>query len=208
MSAQATGGADKTAPGPPSPGYLSADHFERIRAFIAARMAPLLDVDQPTGERAGRALTALDVEVIYLAATGGMLADNDTQDPHQREIVRHRALVAWEGLRHIARQWADHPDYLAEFARPSARFDIPPQGGADGRSGGPLPRPPLRGGRWRREAMAVSATLCLALAALAAWLPYDLGWEVYVFGVGAVLTGLLQGGILLADRQPHRKGKA
>lgn len=99
---------------------LTADHFLRLKAFCEARVDPMLSrafqaeaADGPEADYLP-ALQALMRGITMHSAVAGLFELCD-RDPQTRMAAETMILDRWSGLRHIARTWRDHPDYLPEF---------------------------------------------------------------------------------------------
>lgn len=101
---------------------MDIQHFERISAFLEARLRPLFDAE--TGSEHGfgmddtsRALRALLNTVRAAAAVRGVANGREDADPATRAVVDQALEHNWDVLRTAARNWEDHPDFLPEFKR-------------------------------------------------------------------------------------------
>ncbi|RSS78336.1 hypothetical protein [Streptomyces sp. WAC06614] len=110
---------------------MDVQHFERITAFIEARLTPLFD--EATGSRHGfemddtsRALRALRNAVLEASAVKGLLAQLPTADAPTRRAIDQSVEHHWDVLRGIARQWEDHADFRREFKRHAWELDAAP----------------------------------------------------------------------------------
>lgn len=106
-------------------------HFQRITAFVEARLTPLFDAG--TGSTHGfgmddtsRALRALRATVLAASAVEGVFEQRDKADGEIGHIADQALAHNWDVLRRIARNWEDHPDFLREFKRDSWEFDDEP----------------------------------------------------------------------------------
>ncbi|MEU0272627.1 hypothetical protein [Streptomyces sp. NPDC006307] len=99
---------------------MDARHFDRINAFVEARLTPLFDPE--TGSEHGfgmddtsRALRALRNTALAAAAVKGLVAQRATAEPQLRGVIDQALEQNWDVLRGIARHWEDHPDFAREF---------------------------------------------------------------------------------------------
>ncbi|WP_309055685.1 hypothetical protein [Streptomyces sp.] len=93
--------------------------FERITAFIEARLTPLFDPENGKDHGFGmddtsRALRALRYTVQAASAVNGLVEKRETA-PELRQVVDQALEHNWDVLRSAARMWEDHPDFLKEF---------------------------------------------------------------------------------------------
>ncbi|MFF8846396.1 hypothetical protein ACF08N_27380 [Streptomyces sp. NPDC015127] len=116
---------------------MDHQHFQRITAFVEARLTPLFDA--ATGSTHGfgmddtsRALRALRATVLAASAVEGIIEQRRTADAEIRHIADQALAHHWEVLQRIARNWEDHPDFLREFKRHSWEFDDEPTTAAAG----------------------------------------------------------------------------
>ncbi|MDX3535069.1 hypothetical protein PV721_11935 [Streptomyces sp. MB09-01] len=107
---------------------MEAQHFERITAFIEARLTPLFDAE--TGSEYGfgmddtsRALRALRNSVLEASAIKGLIAQRATAEPAMRRVIDQSVEHNWDVLRGIARQWEDHADFRHEFKHHAWELD-------------------------------------------------------------------------------------
>ncbi|WP_030293742.1 hypothetical protein [Streptomyces katrae] len=107
---------------------MDVQHFERITAFIEARLTPLFD--ETTGSERGfamddtsRALRALRNAVLEASAVKGLLEKRAEAEPALRRVIDQSVEHHWDVLRGIARQWEDHTDFLREFKRHAWELD-------------------------------------------------------------------------------------
>ncbi|MBW5484500.1 hypothetical protein [Streptomyces bambusae] len=114
---------------------MDVQHFERITAFIEARLTPLFD--EASGNRHGwdmddtsRALRALRNAVLEASAVKGLIAKRDTADAAMRRVIDQSVEHHWDVLRGIARQWEDHADFQREFKRHAWELDEVPAAAA------------------------------------------------------------------------------
>ncbi|MFG2334159.1 hypothetical protein ACGFMM_31780 [Streptomyces sp. NPDC048604] len=120
---------------------MDAQHFERITAFIEARLTPVFDPANGSDHGFGmddtsRALRALRNAVAAASAVKGLAAQRATADPKLRSVIDQALEHNWDVLRGIARMWEDHPDFLKEFKRHAWDFDLAPAAaGAEGSEG-------------------------------------------------------------------------
>ncbi|MFJ2589715.1 hypothetical protein [Streptomyces sp. NPDC087538] len=91
---------------------LSADHFDRIDAFLQERLNEARGQLADDSPDAALALDALAYEIARAASMADALRAG-------AELVRPPS-DAWETLRHVARRWQGHPRFLPEFALPAA----------------------------------------------------------------------------------------
>ncbi|MEV7415560.1 hypothetical protein [Streptomyces sp. NPDC089919] len=101
---------------------MDVQHFERITAFIEARLTPLFDAS--TGSEHGwgmddtsRALRALRGAVLAASSVKGVIAQRADADPALRNVIDQTLEHNWDVLRGAARMWEDHPDFQREFKR-------------------------------------------------------------------------------------------
>ncbi|MER5310378.1 hypothetical protein ABT034_21620 [Streptomyces sp. NPDC002773] len=92
--------------------------FQRITAFIEARLTPLFDPANGSDHGFGmddtsRALRATRYTVQAAAAVGGLVEKRGSAE--LRPVVDQALEQNWDVLRSIARMWEDHPDFLKEF---------------------------------------------------------------------------------------------
>jgi hypothetical protein len=99
---------------------LTDAHVARIHAFVQGRVAEAWyeAEHQPVPESIQRALGGL----YRVTASLGARADssvpsvgNQRTDEIMAAAVRLSQEFAWNDLRDVAKQWRDHPAYLAEF---------------------------------------------------------------------------------------------
>ncbi|MFJ6939547.1 hypothetical protein [Streptomyces sp. NPDC101132] len=107
---------------------MDVQHFERITAFIEARLTPVFDPadgnDHGWGmDDTSRALRALRNTVLGASAIKGIIAQRATADPKMRGIIDQSLEHNWDVLRGVARQWEDHPDFRREFKRHAWELD-------------------------------------------------------------------------------------
>ncbi|MDJ0385164.1 hypothetical protein [Streptomyces sp. G-G2] len=107
---------------------MDVQHFERITAFIEARLTPLFAPAE--GSESGfamddtsRALRALRNAVLEASAVKGLLETRPTAEPAVRRVIDQSVEQHWDVLRGIARQWEDHPDFVREFKRHAWELD-------------------------------------------------------------------------------------
>lgn len=107
---------------------MEAQHFERITAFIEARLTPLFDAE--TGSEYGfgmddtsRALRALRNSVLEASAVKGLIEQRATAEPATRRVIDQSVEHNWDVLRGIARQWEDHADFRHEFKHHAWELD-------------------------------------------------------------------------------------
>ncbi|MER5732069.1 hypothetical protein ABT084_27695 [Streptomyces sp. NPDC002138] len=110
---------------------MDVRHFERITAFIEARLTPLFAAE--TGSDSGfgmddtsRALRALRNAVLEASAVKGLLEQRPTAEPAVRRVIDQSVEQHWDVLRGVARQWEDHPDFVREFKRHGWELDEAP----------------------------------------------------------------------------------
>ncbi|MEV7725136.1 hypothetical protein AB0P15_10430 [Streptomyces sp. NPDC087917] len=110
---------------------MDVQHFERITAFIEARLTPLFEAE--TGSESGfamddtsRALRALRNSVLEASAVKGLLTERESAEPRTRSIIDQSVEHHWDVLRGIARQWEDHTDFRREFKRHAWELDATP----------------------------------------------------------------------------------
>ncbi|GGZ47117.1 hypothetical protein AB0P12_10040 [Streptomyces subrutilus] len=110
---------------------MDVQHFERITAFIEARLTPLFDAE--TGSEYGfgmddtsRALRALRNAVLEASAVKGLIGKRESQDAATRRVIDQSVEHHWDVLRGIARQWEDHADFRREFKRHAWELDAAP----------------------------------------------------------------------------------
>jgi len=109
------------------------EHFERLHAFLKARIDPLLD--PATGSKHGfadddasRALRALSHQIDVEFAAASLIGEYEKEDAGGRSYIERRTDAAWDTLRGIGRHWEDHPDYLPEFGLHSFDLSKPASG--------------------------------------------------------------------------------
>ncbi|MEU7556199.1 hypothetical protein AB0B01_28385 [Streptomyces sp. NPDC044571] len=107
---------------------MDVQHFERITAFIEARLTPVFD--EGTGSERGfamddtsRALRALRNAVLEASAVKGLIEQRATAEPSLRRVIDQSVEHHWDVLRGIARQWEDHGDFVREFKRHAWELD-------------------------------------------------------------------------------------
>ncbi|WP_030195847.1 hypothetical protein [Streptomyces sp. NRRL S-87] len=110
---------------------MDVQHFERITAFIEARLTPLFDPQEGSDHGWGmddksRALRALRNAVLGASAIKGIIAQRAAADAALRGIIDQSLEHNWDVLRGIARQWEDHPDYQREFKRHAWELEAAP----------------------------------------------------------------------------------
>ncbi|MFI0990079.1 hypothetical protein [Streptomyces exfoliatus] len=93
--------------------------FQRITAFIEARLTPLFDPANGSDHGFGmddtsRALRATRYTVQAAAAVNGLVEKRESA-PELRQVVDQALEQNWDVLRSIARMWEDHPDFLKEY---------------------------------------------------------------------------------------------
>jgi len=93
--------------------------FERVTAFVEARLTPLFDpgngMDHGFGmDDTSRALRALRYTVQAASAVNGLLEKRESA-PELRQVVDQALEHNWDVLRSVARMWEDHPDFRKEF---------------------------------------------------------------------------------------------
>jgi hypothetical protein len=91
---------------------LTADHFDRVNAFLRNRIDPLLAHAREQGNSdLVTALTALSraVESNYVIGRDLLTVELDAE---HREAT---ADARWDSLSTMAYEWRTHPDYLDEF---------------------------------------------------------------------------------------------
>ncbi len=110
---------------------MDVQHFERITAFIEARLTPLFAAE--TGSENGfgmddtsRALRALRNAVLEASVTKGLIETRATAEPAVRRVIDQTVELHWDVLRGIARQWEDHADFRREFKRHAWELDAAP----------------------------------------------------------------------------------
>ncbi|WP_411103991.1 hypothetical protein [Streptomyces sp. cmx-4-9] len=110
---------------------MDVQHFERITAFIEARLTPLFEAE--SGSESGfamddtsRALRALRNAVLEASAVKGLIAQRQTAEPAVRRVIDQSVEHHWDVLRGIARQWEDHGDFQREFKRHAWELDEAP----------------------------------------------------------------------------------
>ncbi|MET9437153.1 hypothetical protein [Streptomyces sp. NPDC006551] len=118
---------------------MDVQHFERVHAFIEARLRPLFDAE--TGSEHGfgmddtsRSLRALLNTVKAAAAVKGLAAQRADADRTTRDIIDQALEHNWDVLRGVARHWEDHPDFLREFKRHAWELDESPAAAATAES--------------------------------------------------------------------------
>ncbi|MBT2365633.1 hypothetical protein J7E88_09950 [Streptomyces sp. ISL-10] len=106
---------------------MDLHHFQRITAFVEARLTPLFDA--ATGSTHGfgmddtsRALRALRATALAASAVEGVIEQRGAADAEVRRIADQALAHSWDVLQRIARNWEDHPDFLREFKRDSWEF--------------------------------------------------------------------------------------
>ncbi|MBT2406171.1 hypothetical protein J7I97_13305 [Streptomyces sp. ISL-87] len=114
---------------------VDVQHFERITAFIEARLTSLFD--EATGSERGfamddtsRALRALRNAVLEASAVKGLIEKRATAEPALRRVIDQSVEHHWDVLRGIARQWEDHADFVREFKRHAWELEAPPAAAA------------------------------------------------------------------------------
>ncbi|MGY4387139.1 hypothetical protein ACVWXB_000438 [Streptomyces sp. TE12347] len=107
---------------------MDVQHFERITAFIEARLTPLFD--EATGSEHGfamddtsRALRALRNSVLEASAIKGLIEKRESAEPAMRRVIDQSVEHNWDVLRGIARQWEDHADFRHEFKHHAWELD-------------------------------------------------------------------------------------
>ncbi|MFC9586593.1 hypothetical protein ACFVJ8_27715 [Streptomyces yangpuensis] len=107
---------------------MDVQHFERITAFIEARLTPLFD--EATGSEHGfamddtsRALRALRNSVLEASAVKGLIEKRESAEPATRRVIDQSVEHNWDVLRGIARQWEDHDDFRHEFKHHAWELD-------------------------------------------------------------------------------------
>lgn len=110
---------------------MDVQHFERIYAFVEARLRPLFDAE--TGSEHGfgmddtsRALRALLGAVKAAAAVRGLAEQRAAAEPSMRQVIDQALEHNWDVLRSVARNWEDHPDFEREFKRHAWELDETP----------------------------------------------------------------------------------
>ncbi|MEU7338731.1 hypothetical protein [Streptomyces sp. NPDC007074] len=108
----------------PAPASM-AQHIERVADFIDARIEELFSGEHINrnwdSDPVSRALRALRRGVEEIRAKHS-LAAGPFADHQQRDLVGMQQMInisltyAWGELASMAKQWNDHPDYLADFA--------------------------------------------------------------------------------------------
>ncbi|WP_328972193.1 hypothetical protein [Streptomyces sp. NBC_00239] len=101
---------------------MDVRHFERITAFIEARLTPLFDPESGSDHGWGmddksRALRSLRNTVLGASAVKGIVERRAEADAAMRRVIDQALEHNWDVLRGIARQWEDHPDFVREFKR-------------------------------------------------------------------------------------------
>ncbi|MFD3696120.1 hypothetical protein ACFWUZ_08150 [Streptomyces sp. NPDC058646] len=115
---------------------MDVQHFERITAFVEARLTPLFDAE--TGSEKGfgmddtsRALRALRNAVLEASAVKGLIEQRASAEPATRRVIDQSVEHHWDVLRGIARQWEDHADFRREFKRHAWELDEAPVAAQD-----------------------------------------------------------------------------
>lgn len=110
---------------------MDVRYFERITAFIEARLTPLFAED--TGSDNGfamddtsRALRALRNAALEASVAKTLIGQRDAADPAVRRVIDQAVEHHWDVLRGIARQWEDHTDFAREFKRHAWELDEAP----------------------------------------------------------------------------------
>ncbi|MEU4950993.1 hypothetical protein [Streptomyces lavendulae] len=110
---------------------MDVQHFERITAFIEARLTPLFEAG--TGSERGfamddtsRALRALRNSVLEASAVKGLFEQRESADQRMRNVIDQSVEHHWDVLRGIARQWEDHADFRREFKRHAWQLEAAP----------------------------------------------------------------------------------
>ncbi|MET9467124.1 hypothetical protein ABZY44_20435 [Streptomyces sp. NPDC006544] len=110
---------------------MDVRHFERITAFIEARLTPLFA--EETGSDSGfamddtsRALRALRNAALEASVAKGLIEQRATAEPAVRRVIDQAVEHHWDVLRGIARQWEDHADFAREFKRHAWELDEAP----------------------------------------------------------------------------------
>ncbi|CAM5660300.1 hypothetical protein SAVIM338S_06757 [Streptomyces avidinii] len=114
---------------------MDVRHFERITAFIEARLTPLFA--EETGSDSGfamddtsRALRALRNAALEASVAKGLIEQRATAEPAVRRVIDQAVEHHWDVLRGIARQWEDHADFAREFKRHAWELDEAPAAAA------------------------------------------------------------------------------
>lgn len=110
---------------------MDVQHFERITAFIEARLTPLFD--EGTGSERGfamddtsRALRALRNAVLEASSVKGLIEQRAAAEPALRRVIDQSVEHHWDVLRGIARQWEDHEDFAHAFKHHAWELDEAP----------------------------------------------------------------------------------
>ncbi|MEU8777881.1 hypothetical protein [Streptomyces sp. NPDC048606] len=110
---------------------MDVQHFERITAFIEARLTPLFAAESGNDggfamDDTSRALRALRNSVLEASAVKGLIERRATAEGRTRAVIDQSVEHHWDVLRGIARQWEDHADFRREFKRHAWELDETP----------------------------------------------------------------------------------
>jgi hypothetical protein len=99
---------------------VTPEHITRIADFVDARINEQFAGDHTSRhwdkDPVARSLRALRRTVTEIRSRR-VLAENE--DPHMAVATILALTFAWGELACIAQEWADHPDYVPEFALPA-----------------------------------------------------------------------------------------
>lgn len=110
---------------------MDVRHFERITAFIEARLTPLFAEETGSDNGFGmddtsRALRALRNAALEASVAKGLVEQRASAEPAVRRVIDQAVEHHWDVLRGIARQWEDHADFAREFKRHAWELDETP----------------------------------------------------------------------------------
>jgi hypothetical protein len=96
---------------------VTAEHINRIADFVEARVDEQF-TEEPSRhwekDPVSRSLRALRRTVGEIRSRGSLEEQRDK--PEMAVAVNFALTLAWGELASMAKEWADHPDYLGEFA--------------------------------------------------------------------------------------------
>ncbi|WP_424215936.1 hypothetical protein ACN20G_27715 (plasmid) [Streptomyces sp. BI20] len=99
---------------------MDVEHFQRITAFIEARLTPLFAAE--AGAEGGfamddtsRALRGLRNAVLESSTVASLFARREGAERAERAVIDQALEHHWDVLRGVARQWEDHPDFRHAF---------------------------------------------------------------------------------------------
>lgn len=93
-----------------------AERFQRITAFIEARLTPLFDPANGSDHGFGMDDTSRATRYTVQAASAvNGLVEKRESAPELRQVVDQALEHNWDVLRSVARMWEDHPDFLKEY---------------------------------------------------------------------------------------------